>query len=82
MPESERKSYWKTAAVYVSTLLVLYFLSIGPAYWILFNLIPERHSETALDVIWTVYSPMGWICDLSNSVRTLYLLYVGLWISE
>lgn len=78
--QSKSSGSWIKIPVIAVILLVLYFLSIGPAYWIMFNILPERHLKTVNDVFLNVYMPVGWICELSGPFNELLVWYIGLWI--
>lgn len=77
--ENERNSHWKTAAICVPLLLVLYALSIGPAVWITAN-VPLQYSTTAIKTIEYVYAPLGWLIEQSETINDLYFQYVSLWV--
>lgn len=76
----------------VVAVLLLYVLSMGPVYgWYVVPLMqfyPEKHADpsAALDrvlarrqMIDTVYAPLVWLSDRSETVSKGVAWYVGLW---
>lgn len=59
-------------------LFVLYVLSIGPAIWLVVNLM--KNPEPGFNVIEAVYSPLDWIFPDSGPTADLFNRYVDLWL--
>lgn len=59
-------------------MIVLYVLSIGPAIWLVVNLM--KHPDPGFDVIEAVYYPLEWIIPDTGPLSDLLNQYVELWL--
>lgn len=60
-------------------LILFYALSVGPACRACNQLEPERGRLT--ETYEAVYVPLGWICDQSDMIGGIVMLYVHWWMT-
>jgi hypothetical protein len=65
---------WAVLAFGLVLAPILYVLSIGPAYWLVWH--GTISEETAL----TAYAPIEWVADRSTPIERLLTIYIRLWV--
>jgi len=68
-------TFWATVLVVAGLMaLVVYPLSIGPAFW------AAGESETAFTVVAYAYFPVCWVISIGpDSVKEAFNSYLGMW---
>jgi hypothetical protein len=74
----KRRSRWARVGWAVFTLLVLYPLSVGPAWWVCFRLCESPSAALAFG---RVYAPFVWAVNSGDSTfGPIVVWYIGLWM--
>jgi len=77
VPIRKRRIRVAPAIVVPVVLAIVYVLSIGPVYWLLWS----RHaSARPLRLVWMLYAPLFWLVDNVPWLHDVYVWYVRLWI--
>ena len=69
---------WRRAAGIAVMLLVVYPLSMGPA----FSLMDATGDERVQKCVGIIYRPNGMVFYSSPYVQAAFLWYLGLWVSD
>jgi hypothetical protein len=82
MSEQTKKSgvaFWATVVVVMAlvALVAAYPLLIGPVCWLADR---DMLPEIANKPIDTFYSPLMWLMGSSETARTIFRWYIGLWV--
>jgi hypothetical protein len=58
-------------------VLVLYPLSVGPAFWFAYH---SRDPDVSFHAFAKAYKPIGWLRERSTTVKTMVDWYTELWV--
>ncbi|MCA9071336.1 MAG: hypothetical protein KDA84_20555 [Planctomycetaceae bacterium] len=77
-PERDYSLVGSLARLYCRVLMVLiiYILSTGPMYWLIF----AGYQASGSSFLANLYFPIVWACEQSDLICTWFDWYVGLWV--